>query len=179
MKRQLWFFAPGLAAIGAVVYLFTGAMAIANPGSAARPTPAPSATPYSGVIEALPTSVPLARPLTTDGEALRQALVFDANVATWAEPWWDDTTTIETGRVTIEQFSDRMVESQDAGRDEWFAPEVVADAGAVWRISVVGEVRLQILTMGRDDLDTVYQGVTYVVSGRTGNLLAVMSQMPK
>jgi hypothetical protein len=122
--------------------------------------------------------VPLAEPLTTQEQALEQALRFDAVRSAWDRPWNTDTVRLEPGRITIELFRSRTEESAGAGRNEWFAPEVEADAGAVWRITIKGDVRVSVLSMRPEDANAWYDGVTYIISQRTGHLLAVITGAP-
>lgn len=135
-----------------------------------QPTLAPTPTPGNpGRVN--PTSVPLARPLTTEAQAIEQMLKIDAHIATWADPWSAATLQLEPGRMTIQSFPDRAAE---AGEAEGFLPEVIADAGAVWRITITGTVQLRL----PGSSDAKFDGVTYVISQRLGSLLSVHSGKP-
>lgn len=142
-----------------------------------RITPAPTATP--GLPPPNPTTIPLDQPLAAKEQALAQALILDAQIATWDQPWSSDTLTLEPGRISIEAFRSRAEESAASGYREWFAPEIEQDAGAVWRITIKGDVRLRILGPNANVVNQVYDGVTYVISQRTGQLLSITTGLPK
>jgi hypothetical protein len=147
-----------------------------GPAQNVVPTVAPTATP--GDPLPLPTSVPLAQPLTTQEQALDQVLRYDASIAFWSQPWSKDTLTSEPGRITIESYPSRTAESAAHGLKEGFAPEIDADAGLVWTISIKGNVRVALISPRVGDSSTIYDGVTYVISQRTGNLLTVRTGLP-
>lgn len=96
-------------------------------------------------------------------------LKADANIAVWEHPWSKDTLTLEPNRITLQAFPSRTAEEQGGGG---FAPEIDADAGAVWRVTITGTVQLKLLGMGVD-WTAKYDGVTYVISQRHGGLLSV------
>ena len=152
--------------------------AIATRPLADRPTLVPSPTPAPPTpgepITTNPTSVPLAEPLTTEEQVIDQALKIDVNIATWDHPWSRDTLRLEPGRITLQAFSSRAAETEG---DEGFAPELDADAGAVWRVTITGAVQLKLLGVGAN-WTTKYEGVTYVISQRHGGLLTVRSGKP-
>jgi len=165
------------------VVLFVALLALSTPAVSAdlfsrfQPTPAPTATP--GVAPLSPTAVPLNRPLAAKDQALAQALIIDANMATWENPWSLTTLNTEPDRISIDSFKSRTEESAASGYNEWFAPEIEANAGAVWRIAIKGNVQLRLLGQNPETADTVYSGVTYVISQRTGRLLSVSAGLPK
>ncbi len=163
----------GTVVILALLFAINSQQAAANFGMS-QPTPAPTPTPGEAVMSWGPTSVPLVEPLTTQEQALELALDYDRISAVWDHPWTLDTLRSEPGRITVELFQSRTEESADAGRNEWFAPEIDADAGAVWRITIKGDVQVSVLSMSADDVNAKYDGVTYVFSQRTGNLLTVI-----
>lgn len=165
------------AATLAGLFALNGPRATASLYSYDPPTLAPSATPG----EPLPagTTPPLAQPLVTQAQALEQALRVDAKLSAWDHPWSKDTLQLEPGRITLKAFPSQTAESADAGRNEWFAPDIDADGGAVWRITIKGTVHVDMLGMWQRPATTKYDGVTYVISQRTGNLLAVITGKPK
>ena len=142
-----------------------------------QPTPAPTATPGGAPLS--PTAIPLDQPLTTKEQALAQALIVDANTATWDKPWSLATMNSEPDRISIEAFKSRTEESAASGYYELFAPEIEANAGAVWRIAIKGNVQLRLLGFNSEIANKVYSGVTYVISQRTGRLLGVSAGLPK
>jgi hypothetical protein len=161
----------------AAVVLFTFNRQTVAAGLFAGPTPAPTATP--GAPPPIPTSIPLAHPLTTKEQALARAIEVDAHTAVWDTPWSADTLTSDPGRISLEAFKSRTEESAAAGSKEWYAPEIEADAGAVWRITVKGNVHVHMLGMDPNINNQVYDGVIYVISQRTGQLLKVEAGLPK
>lgn len=142
------------------------------------PTSAPTVTPGRAVVEWIP-STPLSVPLITKEQAIQQVVFYDVAWATWVNPWNRDGLILDPNRVLVELFASRTEESKDAGRNEWFAPEIDADAGAVWRVKVKGEARVNTM-FGVDDLNSEsVDGITYVISGRTGNLLSKITDALK
>ncbi len=147
-------------------------------GLSARPTlaPAPPQEEVDPVWE--PTAVPLAKPLETPAEILNQLAVYDAQWAEWAVPWNADTLTDEPGRITLESFPGRAEESEAMDMNEWFHPSIEANAGAVWSITIKGDVNLRMIGSGVDSPVSA-DGVNYALSARTGNLLAIRSGVPE
>lgn len=178
MKRPLGLIVLVVILLGIVAFVLSASVTSANPTIFGRPTPAPSPVP-NATPELAPTTIPLEHPLTTSYEALRHVLTIDANIANWSEPWSETTLEQDPGRIAIQQFASRTEESRDANRGEFFAPEVDADAGQVWRVSITGDVRLRLISMEAESGDVIYQGATYVISARTGALLSVISGPPK
>jgi len=76
-------------------------------------------------------------------------------------------------------YPSRRAESAAHGEDEWFAPEIEADAGQVWSITIKGDVHVKVLSPIKDDSAAIFDGVTYVISQRTGNLLSINTGAPK
>jgi hypothetical protein len=138
------------------------------------PTPAPTPTPGMPVFSWGPTTIPLAEPLATEEQALQRTLLIDASMAVWDSPWSLDTRKVEPNRITLDAFPSR---SAEAGGKEGFAPELDADAGAVWRITIRGSVCLRLMDM-RVGSTVKYDGVTYVISQRHGGLLTVQAGKP-
>jgi hypothetical protein len=100
-------------------------------------------------------------------------------MAVWSEPWSKDTLTLQPGRITIKAYPSRAAESAAYGWNEWFAPEIEADAGSVWQITIRGKVQLTGMpNPTRQDHETFPNGVTYVISQRTGSLLEIRSLQP-
>jgi hypothetical protein len=140
------------------------------------PTPAPTATP--GVPLPLPTSVPLARPLLSQEQALNQVLQYDASWAVWMHPWSKDTVSLEPDRITIETYPSIGAESVARGfKGE--IPAVDADSGPIWVVTIKGDVHVAVITPYPDGASVIYDGVTYVISQRTGNLLEIRTGVPK
>jgi hypothetical protein len=143
------------------------------------PTPAPTPTPGEPVLEWPTPSSPLFGPILTAAQALTMARTYDVFWSVWDKPWNEDTLESEPGRITIESFPSRTAESTDAGRNEGFAPEIDAEAGAVWRITIKGGVMVNVISRQNGARNTQYDGVTYVISQKTGSLLAVITGEPK
>ena len=139
-----------------------------------RPSPAPTPTPGMPVFGWGPTTVPLAEPLVTEEQALKRVLLIDASIAVWDSPWSLDSRKSEPNRITLEAFPSRTAETGGKGG---FAPELDADAGAVWRITIRGSVCLRLMD-SRVGPTVKYDGVTYVISQRHGGLLSVGSGKP-
>jgi hypothetical protein len=141
----------------------------------APPPPAP--TPVRGGLQPNESLAnPLDSPLATKQEVLVRALQIDATRAVWDQPWYTKMLDDGSGRVTVELYTSRSQESRAAGRNEEFAPELDANAGSVWRVTINGTVRLAMLEgLSAASTEASYDGVTYVISQRTGELLEVIS----
>ncbi len=144
-----------------------------------QPTPAPPPPNEDELIfDPGPTAVPLPKPLETPEEVLQQLLVYDAGWAEWAEPWGLETLVSDPERITLEQFSSRGEESKALGLNEWFHPSTEANVGSVWSITIRGNVRLRMIGVGIEG-PVAAEGVNYVLSARTGNLLAIRGGLPE
>lgn len=140
------------------------------------PTPAPTPTP--GFPLPLPTSVPLARPLLSQEQVLNQALQYDAAWSTWVRPWSKDTMSLEPDRITIEAYPSFGAESIARGvKGE--IPAVDTDSGPIWVVTIKGDVHVAVITPYPNGSTVVYDGVTYVISQETGNLLEIRTGVPK
>ncbi len=64
------------------------------------------------------------------------------------------------------------------GLDEWFHPSIEANAGPVWSITIKGNVRLNLIGSGVDG-PVATDGIYYVISARTGNLLTILGGIPE
>jgi hypothetical protein len=174
VKTKLTLAVATSAATLVALLLLNGPRVTASLYSYDPPTPAATAT--SGEPAPAGTTPPLAQPLVTQAQALEQALRVDAIWSVWDHPWSKDTLQLEPGRITLKAFPSQTAESAEAGRNEWFAPDIDADGGAVWRVTIKGRVHVDMLSMRVRSIEDAakYDGVTYVISQRTGNLLAVM-----
>jgi len=176
-QRKLLALTLIVAAVSGVVFLASSEQSVFATDRPNPPTPAPTATPGNPPLS--PTSIPLAKPLETEEQALEQALYYDAAWPVWSRPWSKDTLNSEPGRITIEAYPSRTAESAAHGSNEGLAPELEADAGAVWSITISGDVHVAVLSPRAGSSDIVYDGVTYVISKRTGNLLEIRTGPPK
>lgn len=164
----------GIALLG-ILGILTVSHSIASSQSIAfpQPTSAPSPTPGDAVPEQFATSV-VYKPVETAAAAVQMALYDDAQRSVWKDAWGAETLRTDPGRIQVEEFASRGAESANAGRGEEYSAEVEADAGGVWRVTIKGEVQVAMIGMGVDP-NAKYDGVTYVISKRTGNLLAVIA----
>jgi hypothetical protein len=164
----------GIALVGILGMLIVS-HSIASSQSVAFPQPTNAPTPTPGIArpEQLATSVAYG-PIETAAEAVEMALYYDIGRSVWKEAWSAETLKTDPGRVQVKEFASRGAESADAGRGEEYSAEQEADAGGVWRVTIRGEVQVAMIGMGVDP-NAWYDGVTYVVSKRTGNLLAVIA----
>lgn len=142
-----------------------------------QPTPAPSATP--GDPAPGPISVPLAQPLATKEQAFEQVMHYDTIFSKWVQPWSKDTLRFQPDRIAIKAYPSRAAESAAIGRNEWFAPDIEADAGGVWAITIKGSVQVVVPSPWAGASNAMADGVTYVISQRTGNLLTIRPIQPK
>lgn len=117
------------------------------------PTPTLGPTPKLEVRE----YPQISNPLKTERDALKHLQTIDAKIAKWAKPWRLDSLADEPDRISIKWHSDRSFNG------EYFGPG--AEAGPVWVIMIRGNVML----VGSGD--TMYDGISYTIGQKTGNLL--------
>ena len=173
MKSQNYWLPAGLMILVALAIAFL-AFSSQNVVAKNRPIPptrAPTATP--GNPPPNPTAIPLAQPLATQEQALEQLAFYDSQMAVWSEPWSKDTLTLQPGRITIKAYPSRAAESAAYGLNEGFAPEVEADAGSVRAISIKGKATIAGIPSRVEGVVVYPDGVTYVISARTGGLLTI------
>jgi hypothetical protein len=167
----------GIALVGILGMLIAShSIASSQPFAFPQPTSAPSPTPGNALPEQFATSV-VYKPVETAAAAVEMALYDDAQRSVWKDAWSAETLKTDPGRIQVEEFASRGAESADAGRNEEYSAEIEADAGGVWRVTIKGEVQVAMIGMGVDP-NARYDGVTYVISKRTGNLLAVITGAP-
>lgn len=91
---------------------------------------------------------------------------------------WQINTILESGRFTVGYFSSRAEASQRLFNETMgVAPEVEVADGNVWTITIRGHVQAQ-LVGGLHDNNTVYDGITYQISARSGQLLGIRTGLP-
>ena len=144
------------------------------PTPAPTPTVGPFPTPVIGGRSALTTSQSLA----TSEQALARALQFDQMGSIWDIPWSADTLRLEPTRIAVSLFSSMTAESTDARRGDQLAPGADAVIGPVWRITIRGNVQPNIPSMAANSSTAIYDGLTYIVSQKTGALVAVITGKP-
>lgn len=122
-------------------------------------------------LEPWPTTPPLPHQLT-EGEAIEQALYFDSLGVQWRKPWSIETLTQDPDRINIQLYENRTEAAKSSGRDISYTSDLETDAGEVWAISIKGEVDVSFLMPSMSE-GQFSDGVTYEISARTGELLAV------
>jgi len=173
-SKRLVLFCLALGTIIAVG-LLTLNVSTASENSYKQPTPAPTSNPDEPETGSSSTSVPLAQPLETQEQAINQVLYYDSRWAKWESPWSIETLSLDPQRLTVETYENRSTESKADGETEWYSPEVEADAGSIWAVTIKGNVQVSVIG---GDPRIIYDGVTYVISSRTGNLLAIRTGLP-
>ena len=164
----------GIALVGVLGMLVVShSIALSQSFAFTRPTSAPTPTPGNALPEQFPTSVAY-KPIQTAAAAIEMALYYDTQRSVWKDAWNAETLRTDPGRIQVEEFESRGAESANARRGEEYSAEVVADAGGVWRVTIKGEVQVAMIGIGVDP-NARYDGVTYVISNRTGNLLAMIA----
>jgi hypothetical protein len=118
-----------------------------------------------------PTAAPLAAPLTAD-QALALALEMDA-YGVEREKSLDD-----SARAAISVTLHESPSSADAaiGQQTWYLPDIEADVGAVWNVTIPGRARLIFGIPGDPSGGTSEQWhdvITYQFSVRTGMFLGL------
>lgn len=125
--------------------------------------------------EPFPTTPPLAKELT-EREALEKAFYFDSLGVEWVKPWSPDKLDEDPGRITVTLYESRSEAAKASGRDIWYDPDLEADAGRVWVISIDGLANPSVL-MSNVAEDEMVTRVTYEISARTGELLAMRTNL--
>ena len=137
---------------------------------------------------------PLEEPILTLERALEFVLPHDQNTASWKDSWshadvtgalserspdrpWQVNDVLEFERFTIGYLPGRVEVYRRLFNEKiWLAPEVEAQDGNVWSITIRGHVQARFI--GGPNDDTVYDGITYLVSARTGLLLGIKTGLP-
>ena len=176
-RRNLFPMSLMILAILTVAVLAVSGQSVVATYQRSQPTPPPTATPGDPLPNL--TSIPLAQPLATKEQALEQAAYYDAAFSTWVQPWSIDTLRLQPDRITIKAYPSRAAESAVGGWNEWFAPEIEADAGGVWAVTIKGSVQVVVPSPWIGASNAMADGVTYVISQRTGNLLTIRPIQPK
>ena len=141
-----------------------------------------------------PVIAPLEGPVLNLAQAVEIVARYDEDTATWENPWaptdiiqtfneyepdqpWSINTLWESGRFAVGYFSGRTEASERLfNEEEGVAPEVEAADGNVWTITIRGHVQAQ-FPGGLND-HTVYDGITYQISARSGQLLSIRTDPP-
>jgi hypothetical protein len=140
-----------------------------------QPTLAPTLRPEEPEGDPASTSPPLAQPLESEEQVIEQVLYYDSVWATWETPWSIETVLSDPQRLTIERYESRSAEGAASAYPEWYSPEIEADAGLVWAVTIKGHVQVAVIG---GEAGMTYDGVTYVISSRTGNLLGIRTGLP-
>lgn len=119
----------------------------------------------------MPTTPPLAHELT-EQEALERVFELDSQGVDWVDPWSLATLEEDKNRITINLYNSRSEASKAVGLDMGFSPDVEADAGKVWVVSIKGTANASNLMMHMPE-DELVDGVTYFVSARTGHIIGM------
>ncbi len=142
-----------------------------NPANPEMPELPPPPPPDIGTPKPWPTTPPLARELTQQ-EALEKVHAFDSLGVEWVEPWLPTTLENDPERITIGLYNSRAEANQAIGQDVWFSPDLEADAGRVWVVSIKGTANASLMMMHMPE-DELVSGVTYFISARTGQILGM------
>ena len=109
-------------------------------------------------------------------EALEKAFEFDSLGVKWQEPWSPDKVGEDSERVTINLYNSRSEAAKASGRDTWSAPHLEESAGKVWVITIKGTANANDM-MPQLAEDELVSSITYEISARTGQLLAVRTNL--
>jgi len=174
-SKHVFFFA--FLMVGVLLFLTLSSIRSAGVTQPRRTVPTAAPTPTAGVrpthVVSLTSSDLLAtKTSTTPEQAVQRAFQFDPAMADWDEPWSPATLTLEPSRITVELFPSVAAEDGSV-----YGPGVEAEIGPVWRITIHGSVQIHFpFTIDtRDASTTRYDGMTYVIAQRTGELIATRS----
>lgn len=141
-----------------------------------QPSPAPTPTGRQsplGVILPYSTMPALPQPLTEE-QALEQALRLDDQVSRWEKPWSLESVQTEPGRVTVIWYRNMADYRDKTGHRIGLSPEIEADYGSIWRITILGR-RQSLTACGLcGDTPRWCDAVTYLFSQRTGTNVALI-----
>ena len=136
------------------------------------PTPGPPLTdaPYEPYE-------PGGEPVRNRDEAIQRALLIESGMAVREQPLTEEVLAANPDMVIIERYATRQEASDVYGLGTWTEPEVMSEP--VWVVRIKGKVCLRMpgaLTFEEASDGKVCEegdGVTYVISQKTGYLLAM------
>ncbi len=173
MKWRRFVFPVALLVI-LILTLWGSSIGRADPGQQPDVPEIPPLPPEGFDPEPFPTTPSLTKELT-EREALEKAYYFDSLGVEWVEPWSPELDE-EPGRITVTLYDSRSEAAKASGRDIWYDPELEADAGRVWVISIDGLANPSSL-MSNVAEDEMVTRITYEISARTGELLAMRTNL--
>ena len=138
------------------------------------PPPPPDVIPTDDPNRPGPTTVPLAMPLSAE-QALAKALELDGYVAEREQPLTD----AMRRAIAVTQYKTLAEADAAIGRQSRYAPDIEADAGAVWVVVIPGRTRIvgggpgHSSTNAEATEERWLEGVAYKFSARTGELLGI------
>ena len=163
-----------------VVLLLVVAFALwgTSPGNAQQPS-VPEIPPEPSNFDdpkPWPTTPALERELN-EREVLEKVFEFDSQGVEWEKPWSIDKLDEDPERITVSLYDNRVEADKSIGLDIEYSPDLVADAGKVWVITITGTANASKMMMHMPE-DELVSGVTYFISARTGELIG-MNTWPK
>jgi hypothetical protein len=180
MKKHRLFITLAIILIAAITVLWSVSVGRADPskqpGQPEMPELPPPVPPDIGQPKPWPTTPPLARELTEE-EALEKALAFDSLGVEWVEPWSLATLDKEPDRITVGLYNSRAEAEKSIGYDVEYSPDLEADAGRVWVVTIRGTANASNMMMHMA-ADTLVDEVTYFISARTGDILGMHTGPP-
>ena len=139
-----------------------------NPPPPPTPGPPPTDVPYK------PEG---GEPVRTREEAIQRALLIESGMAVREQPLTEEVLAANPDMVVVERYATRQEASDVYGLGTWIEPEVMSEP--VWVVRIKGKVCLRMpgaLTFEEASDGKVCEegdGVTYVISQKTGYLLAM------
>jgi hypothetical protein len=142
-------------------------------GAASRkPSPTPPPPPTPGPA---PTSVPYkpegGQPVRSREEAIQRALSLDSTCTVREQPLTEEVLAANPDMIIVESYATRQEASDVYFGDVFPDPEIASEP--VWVVIIRGKVSVQVLGFGVPPGGLEADGVTYVISQKTGRLLAL------
>lgn len=143
------------------------------------PPPPPDVIPTDDASKESPTTVPLQIPLTAE-QALAKAMEIDGYLVEREKSPTDNA----KDAIVVAQYSSPSEADAVVGWRTWYAPDIEANAGAVWIVTIPGRVRIVSGVPGPGLAGTEaadarwFDGITYQFSARTGEFLGFLAGEP-
>ncbi|MDY7041096.1 MAG: hypothetical protein SVX38_09560 [Chloroflexota bacterium] len=155
---------PLLATLTVVTLVVGAASGRLSPTPPSPPTPGPA-----------PTSVPYkpegGQPVRSREEAIQRALALDSAWTVREQPLTEEVLAANPDVIIVEPYVTRQEAADVYFGDVFPDPEIASEP--VWVVVIKGKVSVQVLGFGVPPGGVEADGVTYVISQKTGYLLAL------
>jgi hypothetical protein len=140
--------------------------------TSAPPPPTPGHPPVS-----VSDTAPRGNPVTNRGEAIRRALSLDSKWTIREQPLTEERITANLDMVIVEPYATRQEAADAYWGDGFNDPEIASEP--VWVVIIKGKASVKAVGgLGAQEFVEA-DGVTYVISQKTGLLLRVSTGIPQ